>query len=115
MKENSLAETLAAVAIAGLNITASIWISMWGGLCIRELYGDSIQFSWITQFSLHGYLWAPIIIGLAMLIFIIIRLWRRNNKWSFWVLAIIASSVTSFIAYGINQPFSSTTFSLSAG
>ena len=77
------------MVLSAVNGYGCFWLSSAGGLLLRELYVDA-ELPVITTVALCGYIWAPIIITLALVAYFTVRLRSPDIGWLLWSPSLIS-------------------------
>jgi len=104
-----ITETILAITVVGINGFICVIVSVWGGRCLAELYGNDLIFE-VTKLGISAHLWSPVVLCVALALYFAAKIRQRNTALAFWILAVFSCCVSALVTYAINRPFATTTF-----
>ena len=59
---------------------------------------------------MSAHTWSPILLCAALVLYVFARIRQRESALAFYILAVFSSCVSAAVIYGMNDPFTRTTF-----
>ena len=93
------------------------WMCVYASIAFRSIYdgmyGMDAEFALVTRIALAAKLWCPILLGVALVVFLRLVVRQPENRKPFGAIMALNFLVMVFVSYGFYEPWLHTTHQMS--